>query len=210
MVKIASVTALLLGACAAAFAVDGQVLINQSTVMAAGGFPYAITQPGSYKLSGNLTPPVNVSAISISARGVTLDLNGFGIYCSVAGVNFSCVDSSLAQQDTVLRNGSVVVSGSQFFRTFGVTMNGRSTIENLRIQVPGPNSGITDSSTALFVPAYSTVRGNTFTAEVTASLPYQQIIIHCPSVVVENVNSTGAPPYTTGEGCAFANNVNMQ
>jgi selenophosphate synthetase-related protein len=28
---------------APAFAVDGQVLINQSTVMAAGGFPYKIT-----------------------------------------------------------------------------------------------------------------------------------------------------------------------
>ena len=37
------------------FAADGQVLINQSTVMAFGGFPYRITQPGSYKLSGNLT-----------------------------------------------------------------------------------------------------------------------------------------------------------
>jgi len=34
---------------------EGVVLINQSTVMAAGGFPYVITQPGSYKLSGNLT-----------------------------------------------------------------------------------------------------------------------------------------------------------
>jgi hypothetical protein len=29
------------------FAVDGVVLINQSTVLAAGGFPYAISQPGS-------------------------------------------------------------------------------------------------------------------------------------------------------------------
>ena len=42
---------------ACAFAVDGQVLINMSTVTAAGGFPYKITQAGSYKLSGNLTVP---------------------------------------------------------------------------------------------------------------------------------------------------------
>jgi hypothetical protein len=46
---------------APAFAVDGVVLINQSTVMAAGGFPYKITQPGSYKLSGNLA----VTALSV-------------------------------------------------------------------------------------------------------------------------------------------------
>ena len=34
-----------------AFGVDGVVLINQSTVMTSGGFPYVISQPGSYKLS---------------------------------------------------------------------------------------------------------------------------------------------------------------
>jgi hypothetical protein len=66
------------------FAVDGQVLINQSTVMAAGGFPYKITQPGSYKLSGPLTMTTTVSgnfnstdvAIEIESGQVTLDLNG--------------------------------------------------------------------------------------------------------------------------------------
>ena len=62
------------------FAVDGVVLINQSTVTAAGGFPYKITQPGSYRLSGNLTvPDANTTAISIRTTGVTLDLNGFSI-----------------------------------------------------------------------------------------------------------------------------------
>ena len=66
-----------------AFAVDGVVLINQSTVTAAGGFPYTITQPGSYKLSGNLTPPLNVTAIQISTGNVSLDLNGFTISCSM-------------------------------------------------------------------------------------------------------------------------------
>src|SRR6185437_2583451 len=37
-----------------AFAVDGVVLINQNTVIAAGGFPYHITQAGSYRLTSNL------------------------------------------------------------------------------------------------------------------------------------------------------------
>src|SRR5437867_7286405 len=72
---------------ACSFAVDGQVLINQSTVMAAGGFPYIISQPGSYKLSGNLTISTSITgnyagldiAIGIKSSGVVLDLNGFSI-----------------------------------------------------------------------------------------------------------------------------------
>jgi hypothetical protein len=66
---------------ASVFAVDGVTLINQSTVMAAGGFPYKITQPGSYKLSGNLdASQVTVDAIQITVSNVTLDLNGFSIF----------------------------------------------------------------------------------------------------------------------------------
>ena len=49
---VALIAMILVPACV--YAVDGQVLINQSTVIAAGGFPYVISQPGSYKLSGNL------------------------------------------------------------------------------------------------------------------------------------------------------------
>ena len=62
-----------------AFGVDGQFLINQSTVMAAGGFPYKITQSGSYKLSGNLAVSGSFGIV-ISAPNVTIDLNGFTIY----------------------------------------------------------------------------------------------------------------------------------
>jgi len=63
---------------AAALAIDGQVLINMSTVSAAGGFPYTIAQAGSYKLSGNLTVPNgDTTAIVIAHDNVTLDLNGY-------------------------------------------------------------------------------------------------------------------------------------
>src|SRR6266567_4493370 len=75
-----------------ASAVDGTFLINLSTVTAAGGFPYLITQPGSYRLSGNLQAPVNTSAILITANYVTLDLNGFSINCSAnTGTTTICV-----------------------------------------------------------------------------------------------------------------------
>ncbi len=39
----------------ALWAADGVIEINQATVEANGGFPYVISKPGSYILSGNLT-----------------------------------------------------------------------------------------------------------------------------------------------------------
>lgn len=58
---------------------DGQTVINQVIVLATGGFPYKITRPGSYRLSGNLTVTGAVDAIDIRTGNVTLDLNGFSI-----------------------------------------------------------------------------------------------------------------------------------
>ena len=65
---------------ACVWAADGQILINQAAVNAAGGFPYVISQPGSYKLSGNLLlTDANKTAIRIATDFVTLDLGGFSI-----------------------------------------------------------------------------------------------------------------------------------
>ncbi len=69
------------------YAVDGVVLIDQNHALAGNltpgdlpGFPVTLSQPGSYKLSGNLTvPDANTTAIQITADHVTLDLNGFAI-----------------------------------------------------------------------------------------------------------------------------------
>jgi hypothetical protein len=63
------------------------VLIDQKHALAGGvtpgdapGFPVTISQPGSYRLSGNPTvPDLNTTAIHITADRVTLDLNGFSI-----------------------------------------------------------------------------------------------------------------------------------
>ena len=91
---IAAVTAALPSAL---FAVDGQILINQSTVMSSGGFPFGITQSGSYKLSGNLVATTGKQAILISANNVVLDLNGFNISCTLGppgALNGVCVGDS--------------------------------------------------------------------------------------------------------------------
>ena len=70
-----------------ALAVDGEKLINMAKVATGGltpgdtaGFPVTISQPGSYKLSGNLTVPnANTNAILITSDHVTVNLNGFAI-----------------------------------------------------------------------------------------------------------------------------------
>lgn len=70
-----------------ASAVDGVVLIDQKSAMGGRvtpgdqpGFPVTISQPGSYRLSGNLvvSDPMT-TAVQITADNVTLDLNGFTI-----------------------------------------------------------------------------------------------------------------------------------
>lgn len=117
---------------ASLFPVDGVVLINQASVMAAGGFPYHITQPGSYKLSGNLvvTDPTK-DAIDIDVENVTLDLNGFSItgpeICtgSLFGPITSCMPSGFGGSGIVGANNVSVFNGSVVgFQSQGISLNG--------------------------------------------------------------------------------------
>jgi len=119
------------------YAVDGQVLISQASVTASGGFPYAITQAGSYKLSGNLTPPVGIDAIHISSNNVTLDLNGFTIgsatcvpdTCANPGAYGVFTSTSHPYYNITVRNGTISGMG------VGVLLNGDSfTLEDLHIR----------------------------------------------------------------------------
>lgn len=101
---------------AAALAVDGVTLINQATVQATGGFPYRITQPGSYKLSGNLVSN-GKSAIIITAAFVTLDLGGFTISCTACSGVAGIVSSSVY---TTIQNGSVTGFVGPGGRPYGI------------------------------------------------------------------------------------------
>ena len=100
-------------------AADGVIEINQAIVEANGGFPYVISEPGSYNLTGNLTvPDENTSAILVQADDVTLDLNGFAIIgpvqCTAENGSVSCSPEGTgvgvaapSAFPTVVRNGSV-------------------------------------------------------------------------------------------------------
>lgn len=87
------------------FAVDGQVLINQATVNAAGGFPYVISQPGSYKLSGNLvvSDPTK-DAIVIAHDFVTLDFGGFSIIGTADCSSGSCSGANATHGGVITSN----------------------------------------------------------------------------------------------------------
>ena len=191
-----------------AFAVDGVVLINQSTVLAAGGFPYRITQPGSYRLTGNLVASLNQYAIQIVASNVVLDLNGFNVQCS-ADVNISdqaaCIGDGGAiapTQNVAIRNGSVtfVESGPHpnaphpNILGVGFRASQRTTLEDLDIDVRR-DSGV--GSFSLNIGPYSIVRHN---------IVFPDGIVVCPSIVDGNV-SAGLSIGIVGGGCVYINNT---
>src|SRR5271166_4246030 len=198
-----------------AFAIDGQILINQSTVMAAGGFPYTITQPGSYKLSGNLTAPLDVNAILISSSNVSLDLNGFTISCpfDVPGGSVFCVSDftgPATYRKIAIRNGAIDVSqvggGITANPTAMFVRSSNVIIEELQVEIhvlfpPFLNSGV---PSPLFLDGTnSIVRHNILRADVKGSVIQGSTRISCPSLVVENVLSL-APLSGT---CVAVNNV---
>jgi len=121
---------------ASAFAVDGVVLISQASVIAAGGFPYMITQPGSYRLSGNLTVAAGAPGIQIATDNVTLDLNGFAIIgngVSTAGAHGIVAGTDLPVQgyhDIAVRNGSIQGMGADGIHLLGDNI----LVEDVRVR----------------------------------------------------------------------------
>ena len=77
-----------------ALASDGVVEINQTCATRVGcfmndseGFPVFISEPGSYRLTSDLTLPTaaDLDGIRVSGSNVTIDLNGFTINGPPAG-----------------------------------------------------------------------------------------------------------------------------
>jgi hypothetical protein len=115
------------------WAVDGVIQINQAKALAgavtagdAPGFPVTISEPGSYRLTSDLTVPnSNTNAVSITADGVTLDLNGF----SIAGPT-TCTYS----------NPDVTCGGTEGTGTGVVAATSRVSVLNGRVRGMGSNA----------------------------------------------------------------------
>jgi parallel beta-helix repeat protein len=103
-------------------------------VLAAGGFPYKITQPGSYKLSGNLVVPTGADGIDINVSNVTIDLNGFTISgpvtCTGSGASISCGADAQASGILALPSfrGITVRNGCVVGFVFGIVLSGADNL----------------------------------------------------------------------------------
>jgi hypothetical protein len=182
-----------------AFAVDGVLLINQSSVMAAGGFPYVISQTGSYKLSGNLIMNTSQSgnhqgsdlAIGIGASNVTLDLNGFTISVVNNILNLPHTVFGIAElgawTGTTVQNGGITLTGTGsladpgFYGFLGIYLRNStynrvedfSVITNCHAAMSGVNLGA-----GIYAGVHSLVRH---------FLTDHGGLVNCPSVLVETV-----------------------
>ena len=136
---------IVLGLAAAAGAVDGTIEINQATVLAAGGFPYHINNPGSYRLTGDLSVPGGFDGIDISANYVTLDLNGFSIVGTAGGT--SSVGVTSVNPGTTVENGTVTGF------SYGLHLNDNSIVKSVHAD--------SNSSTGIFVGNNSVIEGST-------------------------------------------------
>jgi parallel beta-helix repeat protein len=120
---------MVLGMAGSAGAVDGVIEINQAKVLAAGGFPFVIANPGSYRLTSNLTVPAGKLGIqddsSSATAGVTIDLNGFSIIGPGTSSGGAGIFDSPAAPMTV-ENGTV--TGFRATDAVGVDTNGFYTI----------------------------------------------------------------------------------
>jgi hypothetical protein len=122
------VSVLVLFAPTPAHAVDGVVLINQSTVISGrpgcptgGNFPIIICQPGSYRLSSDLVVPGSTDRIDITTAPVNLDLNGF----SVSGAKGAGTGIFAEFGQASVRNGTV----SGFFTGVNLSEGQNSLID---------------------------------------------------------------------------------
>jgi hypothetical protein len=160
----------------AAWAVDGVIEINQVRADAGAvtpgdtaNFPVTIDQPGSYRLTGNLTvPDANTSAIEVEADNVRIDLNGFSILgptvcgfsgCSPTGggmgIEGSNVEGLSVSNGTIQGMGDTgiqltVGSGSSRIERVRAVSNGRVGIspgsESLVTHCTANNNGLTGIS----------------------------------------------------------------
>jgi len=194
-----------------AFAVDGVVLINQASVNAAGGFPYNINQPGSYKLSGNLTVPINFNGININADSVSLDLNGFTIAgpgTCTGSPNPSCTGASLnrgiassSHQNLTIRNGTITGFGSA-----GIDLDS-SGGQILEIQANQNNFGI--RATALLANGSSLIGGGFVITRCSANHNLSEGLIAVQSTVANSTaNSNGGDGITAIESSLIGNTAN--
>jgi hypothetical protein len=135
----------------AAAAADGRIEIDHARAIAGKvtsgdtpGYPVILNAPGSFVLTGPLTPPNKTAAILITARDVHLDLNGFSIQGSFTCAPGACTPIEGTGIATSLGDGGNTWVGNGFVRGFGtdcVQLSSSSRVVGLHVFDCG-NDGI--------------------------------------------------------------------
>ncbi len=135
-----------LGLPMAARGVDGVVEINQANALTGGvtasdapGLPVTLDASGSYRLTSNLSVGLG-SGVEITADHVTLDLNGFSIFCAPpigTDPDSPCPDSGAALASGINATGRLnvaVENGSvRGIAGYGVRAGNHCSVRNLRV-----------------------------------------------------------------------------
>jgi len=135
---VSSILLMLLGAASVAVADEGVIEINPASVQAAGGFPFVIASPGSYRLTGNIVMANPApTAIRIDAADVHLDLNGFSLIgpepCGFALPNPGAAAGIVASQRGVTVVGGAVLD----FGRVGVELGAEGWVADVRVRCGG-------------------------------------------------------------------------
>ncbi len=206
------------------FASDGVIEINQAAATAGGvtagdgaGLPVTISQPGSYRLTGNLTlPNANSQGVVITSSDVTLDLGGFAIVGPGIGGSGDGIGSGPAHANIEVRNGTVEGLGR-----YGVGMIGANNrVVNVRVLNNGldgillGSQSLVQDCTASFNDGsgISTGPGGSVIENVATQNGIVQpsaagIVVGLGSLVIDNIarNNTGAGVVTGDESNVIGN-----
>ena len=127
-------------------AVDGVSEINQASVLEAGGFPYQVLAPGSYRLTSNLDlrglpDAANKTAISVSISDVSIDLNGFSIIgptvCSGSPPSQPVICAPTGSGRGISAGGEWVTITNGVIRglgLLGITCGGNCRVERVKVE----------------------------------------------------------------------------
>src|SRR5258707_993661 len=117
-----------------AAAAGGEILISQEAALAgsvtpgdAPGFPITLSQPGRYRLVGNLDASANTDGIVINADDVTVDFGGF----TLSGGGKAGTGVASAHDAVEIENGGV--SGFQHFGIDSRSAGKVWTISDMRV-----------------------------------------------------------------------------
>jgi hypothetical protein len=208
---LALVCAVVLGMAGRALAVDGVIEINQARALQGGvtpgdtpGFPVTIDAPGSYRLTGNLTPPGDTDVILITADHVTVDLNGFAILGCVPAPPAVCIARPDIGVNATGRSNITVVNGTVLaMASHGINIVPGANARVERIRAIG-NGGI-----GISVGASSLVTGSTASENGATGIRTEGNSTVSGNTASRNNIGIHATPGSTVTGNSAANNVSV-